>query len=142
MTVLILLAPGFEASTALYCAEQFREAGIETTLVGATAGLIRSRNGIAIRPDYSLDQVPAAARQEMVIVPGGRQSVVHLLSDPRSYRLLTMTWDSGGYVAALASAESTMVRAGLPPATACTHYMVQGQSDLPDFTRDLIDRLM
>lgn len=137
--ILILLAAGFEETAVAYCLDNMREAGLPISLVGLSAGILKSWHGLAVRPDYSLDQLTPEAANRGIIVPGGPQCVSALLTDPRIHQLLDATLQRGGFVAVLATAVPAFTQSAFLSATSDKHLLHQGEMDIREFTGYLID---
>src|SRR5690606_31885023 len=108
--VLILLATGFEVSSVVFCVSQIREAGLPISLVGLSAGILKGLHGLAIRPDYSLEQLPQGGGYAGVIIPGTPQCVAALLADPRVHHLVQKTLEEQGLFSAMATAVAHMLQ--------------------------------
>lgn len=141
--VAVLLAAGFEEADALICVQRLRESGIPVSLIGMTAGLVNSRYGIAIKPDISLTQALAVNQTfRIVLIPGGEQSTLRLLTDPRVHRVISQAATSGGLLAAMATAEKTLFQAGIHEMIAYDHFLHQGDTQLESFSQGLVDLLL
>ncbi len=137
--IMILLAPGFEETAVVYCLEHLREAGLPVSLVGLSAGILKGSHGLAVRPDYTLDQLLPENGPRGGIVPGGPACVSALLTDPRVHRLLDMTMQNSGFVAVLATAVSLFAQSFSPMITTTPNFMQQGEMEISEFTDYLID---
>jgi 4-methyl-5(b-hydroxyethyl)-thiazole monophosphate biosynthesis len=136
---LVLLAPGFEEGDVIYCLDRLRAAGVAVSLAAISLGLIKSAHGLSIRPDCTLDQLPADVSYRLVIVPGGRQSTAVLLTDPRIHRLLNAVRDNGGVLAAMASAAPTLAEAGVDRNVGFDKFIVQQDNDIAAFSDQLLN---
>jgi len=136
--VFILLAVEFDELETVYCLKRFREAGLPVTLVGLSAGLIKGSHGLVVRPDCSLDQIPANQIGRLVVVPGSKMCSTSLMSDPRVHRLLNANLEAGSYVAALAPAEAVLTQVGFPPLSLAAFFVRQESRDLGEFATELI----
>ncbi|HRQ40113.1 MAG TPA: DJ-1/PfpI family protein [Chloroflexota bacterium] len=137
--IVILLAPGFEETAVVYCMEHMREAGLPVSLVGLSAGILKGLHGLAVRPDYSLDQLSPETVHQGVIMPGGPACVSALLTDPRVHRLLDVTIQNSGFVAVLATAVPLFTQSVSQLTTAAPHFIRQGEMGITEFTDYLID---
>lgn len=137
--VFILLAPGFEEGSAIYCLDRLREAGILVSLVGLSAGLISGAHGVTVRPDRTLGQTSTLTPPYMVLVPDGKKSVTALLADPRVHRLLTATIENNGNIAAMPAAAAMLENGGIglkiPP-------LIPFTGSLDEFASQLINSIM
>ncbi|MEW5987976.1 MAG: DJ-1/PfpI family protein [Chloroflexota bacterium] len=136
--VFIPIAPGFEEGPVVYCLDQLREAGLAVSLVGISPGLISSLHGLTVRPDLSLEQLPAVRPRQLVIVPGGAQCASTLLADPRLYRFVEATLNSGGYVAAMQAAQPALTSVGLPAPAVAAGFVPQNGLDIAQFVTRLV----
>jgi protein deglycase len=139
--VLILVAHGFEEEFTVCCLSQMREAGLNVSLVGFSAGLIGSLHGLQMRPDLSLEKAMAEQPAAMVVVPGGTYAVSALLTDPRVHRMLKATWTAGGIIAAGRSAQSVLTKQGLLPAQITSSVRLQQALKSTEFVQQLINLL-
>ncbi len=140
--IMILLAPGFEEAASVYCLTSLREAGLSVSLVGLTSGLIKGFNGLAVRPDCTLDELPSAFVPHAIIVPGSEQCAALLLVDPRVHQLFSSTIANGGFVAALSAAECVLMRAGIPTPADSAHFIAQNGRKITEFSEALIDLML
>lgn len=131
--VFILLAPGFEEGTAIYCLAQLREAGVPVSLVGASAGLISGAHGVTVQPDATLRKVTAVSPPKLILIPDGKQAVTTLLSDPRVHQLFVATTENDGRIAAMPVAASM-----LEELITEISLIVQANDSLNKFTNQLI----
>ncbi len=122
-----------------------RAASLAVSVVGLTAGLITGKHGLALQPDYSLNEWQQQTRTEppptLLILPGGRRSATALSSDPRVHRLLTATQCEGGFVATLAAEPyplETLIKR-LPQHASSGHFFQRGQQSLQSFIQQLIE---
>lgn len=137
--IVILLAPGFEETAVVYCLEHMREAGLPVSLVGLSAGVLKGSHGLAVRPDYSLDQLSPETVHQGVLVPGGSACVSVLLTDPRVHQLLDVTLKNNGFVAVLATAVPLFTQSFPLTAATSSHLIQQGEMKINEFTDYLID---
>ncbi len=120
-TVLVLFAQGSEELEAVTIVNILRRAGINVTLAGLTAGVLRGARGITITPDMTLD---AALHDsfDMIVLPGGQPGTNHLKSDARVLELVKATAAQSKYVAAICAAPSVLAAAGLLEEKQATCY--------------------
>lgn len=140
-SVLILLAPGFEEIVIIYLLTAMREMGLQVSLVGLTAGLVNGLYGLAVRPDYSFEQLKTGMPYQLIIIPGGRQCTSSLVTDPRVHRLLDATLRNSGYVAATSTAEPILTQIGIPELAESSRFIVQRDMEIGDFTDGLLNLL-
>ena len=139
---LILIAPGFREESVVQCLSQMREAGLAVSLVGLSAGLIRSLHGVVMLPDCSLEQLSPLGSPQLVIVPGGKQSVSALLADPRVHKLLDDTLENGGFVAATTTAQIVLAEANYPKSGREAHFLTQEGLEMGEYVKQLIYRMI
>lgn len=137
--VIILLAPDFAEGATIYCLDRLREAGIAVSLVAVSAGLISGAHGVAVRPDYTLEQLTAVTPPSLVIIPDGKKSVTALLADPRVHRLLAATLDNDGLIAAMPIAASVLGSIGGKQRAAEFPIITQSDDNLDGFSDRLIN---
>ncbi|MEZ4645483.1 MAG: DJ-1/PfpI family protein [Chloroflexota bacterium] len=140
-TIVALLAPGFEEGSIIYCTDRLRDAGFRVSLVGLSAGIMNGIHGIAIQPDYSLEQLPAESIIALVVVPGGRLCASALFADPRVHRLLARVESQQGKVAVLSSGERPLTPAGLSFLSDSSQILFQGSENIHRFASYLVQML-
>ncbi len=139
--ILILITQGFEEEAVVRCLSQMRQASLPVSLVGLSAGLISSRHGLVMLPDYSLEQLSPVTVPKMVLIPGGRQCVLALLADPRVHKLLKEILEHGGYVASTSNAQSVLAEAGIPCSDQAANFFPQEGRKMDDYIKQLIYRM-
>lgn len=137
--VFVLLAPGFEEGPAIYCLDRMREKGLPVSLVSLSAGLVNGLHGVAVRPDYTLDQLLPGTPCRLVIVPGGRQCVASLIADPRVHQLFDATLENEGFLAAMDSAEPLLAQIGISTTIFPSRFVSQQNMGVDEFSTRLID---
>lgn len=137
--VLILLATGFEESSVVFCVSQIREAGLPISLVGLSAGILKGLHGLAIRPDYSLEQLPQGGGYAGLIIPGTPQCVAALLADPRVHQLVQKTLEEQGFLAAMTTAVAPLLQSNLICSKDDVRFIPQGDLPTEQFISQLID---
>lgn len=140
--ILILLAPGFEEGDAIYCLDRLRRAGLPVSLVSVSAGLIRSRHGLSVRPDRLIEGGNGESPPRLILIPGGRESTAVLLTDPRVHRLFAAARDGGGTIAAMATAAPVLSEAGVAAAMPPERFLTQGRDDVAAFSERLLNRCL
>lgn len=139
---LILIAAGFCEQSVVQCLSQMREAGLAVSLIGLSAGLIRSLHGVVILPDYSLEQLSPVGSPRLVIVPGSKQSVSALLADPRVHKLLHDTLEHGGFVAATTAAQIVLAEASIANSGTEANFLRQEGLEMGEYVKQLIYRMI
>ncbi len=135
--VVILIAQGFEEISVIQCLGQMREAGLMVVLVSATAGLISSAHGLAVRPDRAMDQVPPDPAARLIVVPGSRSCAEALMADPRVHQLIKSALWSGVCIAAMRPAQP-VVAALVAPIRSSGQFVAQDGLELPEFVKRLV----
>jgi putative intracellular protease/amidase len=138
---LILLAQDFREGTTVFCLERLRQAGISVSLVGLSARLIRGYHGMAVKPDFSIEQLPGAVNYRLVIIPEGKACVSALLADPRVHQLIETTLHNRGLVAVMPDAEVMLEQSGLVTSSTASSFIWQRGSQMEEFTAQLINTL-
>jgi putative intracellular protease/amidase len=98
---LLILADGFEETSALGFLSALRQAGLCVKSVALTSGLVNSIHGVWVMPDLTmadLDQLIATTSISAVILPEGSQSLAKLTADPRIHRLLRQVAAQRGHI--------------------------------------------
>jgi len=112
VTVLALLADGFEEAEAIVPADLLRRAGAEVTLAALADGIhVTGRNGVTVHADTTLAAV-AERTFDCLFLPGG-PGVAHLRADPRVRQLVRRQQAAGGWIAAICAAPLVLHDAGL-----------------------------
>lgn len=140
--ILILIASGFEELPLAHSLSHLRGAGLTVSLVSTASGLISGLYGLTIRPDLLIDRALALLPPKLVIVSGGHTCATSLMADPRVHQLITITLQSGGYVAAPASAQLAVRDAGVSVSTSQPRVVTQGRLDLDEFVRQLANLVL
>ncbi len=122
--IIILLAAGFEENATITMLHQMRQVGLPVSLVSLTGGLVTGEYGVAIQPDYTLEQLRVGTAYRMIIVPGGSLCTTSLAIDPRVHRLLASSLNNAGFVAILSKAESLLAQFGLSPKEMRCHNLI------------------
>lgn len=118
---LVLFADGSEELEAVTVINILRRGGINVTLAGLTAGVLRGSRGTQIVPDTTLDEA-LAHDYDMVVLPGGMPGTDHLRNDARVAQLLKRMHTAGKQVAAICAAPSVLAAAGLLDGKRATCY--------------------
>lgn len=118
---LVLFADGSEELEAVTVINILRRGGINVTLAGLTAGVLRGSRGTQIVPDTTLDEA-LAHDYDMVVLPGGMPGTDHLRNDARVAQLLKRMHAAGKQVAAICAAPSVLAAAGLLDGKRATCY--------------------
>jgi 4-methyl-5(b-hydroxyethyl)-thiazole monophosphate biosynthesis len=112
VTVLTLLAEGFEEIEAVVPIDLLRRAGAEVTTAAVVDGIhVTGRSGITAHADTTLTAV-AGRDFDCVLLPGG-PGVKHLRADPRVRELIQRQAAAGRWLAAICAAPAVLHDAGL-----------------------------
>ncbi len=139
--VLIFLAPGFEEITTIDLLVHLREIGLSVSLVSLAAGLVTSRHGLKVRPDYSLEQLSIKAPYQLIIVPGGQECTPTLVMDPRVRKLIEATLHNDGFVAATLTAEPLITQMNIPSLSGSSRFIPQRDMADKEFINVLVNLL-
>ncbi|MCP5097783.1 MAG: DJ-1/PfpI family protein [Chloroflexi bacterium] len=138
--IAVLLSPGFEEGTAVYCLDRFREAGYPVSLVGMTNNPIRGVHGIAIQPDCTIDDISSDVSFRLVILSGGQQYISSMLVDPRVYNLFKETIDAQGHIATTTNTKQFLDDVGgLPSLISQSPIISQGNMSPIEFVKALLE---
>lgn len=139
---LVLLVPGFEEGSIVYCLARLREAGLPVSLIGVSSRWIKGLHGITVRTDFLLEQLAPETLCQLVIVSGGPQSGSSLLADPRVRFLFESIKENKGFVVDLVSAEQSLVQTGIPSLSTQSQLIQRGDMSIDDFADHLIQLIL
>lgn len=139
--VIILVGKGFDESALIPLVGRFREAGVETEVIGVQLGLLRGKYGIEIKPDTYLGRLENATPR-LTIFTGCVNVKNQFLTDPRVYRLITQTLKIDGHVAFTHDAES--IASSLLKIVRARHdqFLLQATLDIKIFSKHLLAKLI
>jgi protein deglycase len=112
MKVLIPLAEGFEEIEFVTVVDILRRAEIEVITASLKSGPVQGRSKIKIMPDASLDDI-TLADFDAIVLPGGFPGFVNLGNDKRIIKAVQEMDEAGKCVAAICSAPSVLIKAGI-----------------------------
>jgi 4-methyl-5(b-hydroxyethyl)-thiazole monophosphate biosynthesis len=115
LTVLAILAEGFEKIEATAPIDLLRRAGAEVTVSALGEGIhVMGRSGLTLHADTTLAALEAAGAKDYdcVLLPGG-PGVKHLRADPRVRALVLRQQAAGRWLAAICAAPTVLHDAGL-----------------------------
>ncbi len=135
--VAILLMPGFEEGTAVFCADKLRNAGLPVSVIGTSNQPIKGTHGIMIQPDTSIGDIKPDQFYRIVVVSGGRQHISASMIDPRIYQLLRQTVEANGYIAPIARAKEFLEDVGFANSNA-PYIISDNDKELQEFVNELI----
>ncbi len=119
MTVVVLLAPGFEEIETVTIVDILRRAGITTLLAGISNPPIPGGHGIKVMSDASLDEI---GDYEALVLPGGNPGYLTLERDQRVLTLVQEAHDSDKYIGAICAAPHVLGEAGILKGATVTCY--------------------
>ena len=94
--VFVLWSDHFEELAATVFVTQLREAGLRVKLISLTRRRITGVHGLALLPDFTLEQVLALASRAIgVIIPCGLLGSKQLENDPRLAGFFRQAYESG-----------------------------------------------
>jgi 4-methyl-5(b-hydroxyethyl)-thiazole monophosphate biosynthesis len=129
--VLVPLAEGCEELEAVTVIDLLRRAGIDVTVAGLKAGVVKASRGVMLQPDLTLDE---ALQQDydMIVLPGGGPGSERLAADNRIRDILVSMADKNKFTAAICAAPKVLLSAGLLQGKKASCYPgVLQQADLP-----------
>ncbi len=109
--VAVLIEDLYNVHEALYPYYRMKEAGFETFFVGPKRKEYKSKEGVVINSDLSIDEVNFE-EFDAVIVPGG-YAPDRLRRDERILEFVRKMYDSGKIVAAICHAGWVLISAGI-----------------------------
>ena len=99
--ILVLITPGFDDTLLMACVGQLRATAAPVSLVGLSGQLVRSRHGIQVQPDLSLNDLEILRESVVLLLADSPQIAASQLTDPRVKQLMQRVFDSNGQVVAL-----------------------------------------
>lgn len=114
VTVLVLMAQGFEEMELVITADILHRAGFNVQLTTLAQNLdpVLGSRGISIVPDCTLDDA-SKNPCDLVVLPGGMEGTERLMDDARVLELLRNQHQSGKLLAAICAAPMVLAKAGL-----------------------------
>lgn len=135
--IAIFIGSGFAECEAVYCLSQMRTAGLPVSLVGLSSKLIHSLHGLAVQPDFSLNE-PSNHIFSFIIIPGYYESVANLLTSPNFYEQITRNMAQEGYIGIFANAKNALQQAKLLE-TQSKRILLQAEQPLDIFCKKLTE---
>jgi 4-methyl-5(b-hydroxyethyl)-thiazole monophosphate biosynthesis len=132
--VLLPLAPGFEEIEVIAVVDILRRAGIEVTIAGTSDGLIKGKNGVKVKPDELLADVPGFSF-DMIVLAGGEKGVEHLKKDSRVIDLLK-EYAEFKLIGAICASPTVLKAAGITKGRKLTCY----PSEIKEFPNEYVDK--
>ncbi|MBF0488809.1 MAG: DJ-1/PfpI family protein [Nitrospirae bacterium] len=112
VSVLVILADGFEELEAVAVIDILRRADIKVVAAGLKDGPITSVRGVRIIPDAPLHAV-RAEDFDMLVLPGGLPGTEALAKDERVKKIVVEMSRGGKYVTAICAAPYVLSEAGI-----------------------------
>ena len=137
-SVLVLLAPGFEESQVVHYTSTLRKNKIPVSVVGLSSRHVNGTYGLAIQPDYSLNQLPSNKNYRLILITGGYNYLASLMADPRVHKLLDNTLQHDGYIAADETAESIIPYTNAKAILNGDHFLTPKKMSRDEYTQKLI----
>lgn len=134
----IVLTPGFEEETAVYCATKLRDAGLPVSIIGMSGQSVKGLHGISVKPDITIDEINREQTYRLIIISGGRQYITSSMLDPRVYDLLQRTIQSNGFIVPIARTTQFLVDAGFPDENKASYIISNNGKSLKKFAEELI----
>jgi 4-methyl-5(b-hydroxyethyl)-thiazole monophosphate biosynthesis len=130
VTVLVILANGFEEIEAVAPIDLLRRAGAEVTVASLDEGIhVTGRSGLTLHADTTLAAVEKSSF-DCVLLPGG-PGVARLRGDPRVEGIIIRQNERSGWIAAICAAPTALKDAGVLKGRRFTaHFSVS--AELPD----------
>ncbi|NDY43149.1 type 1 glutamine amidotransferase [Dissulfurirhabdus thermomarina] len=111
MKALVLTAAGFEDTELLCPLYRLREAGLQVDVAAPEWGAVRGLHGYSVTANLTLDDVPPAGH-ELLVVPGGTAPAA-LRTLPRALDLVRAQAAAGRPLAAICHGPQLLAAAGL-----------------------------
>lgn len=112
--IYVLLADGFETLEALAPVDVFRRAAYPVYTVSTEGKAIQtSAQGVPVRCDQSLDDLPDPTEIALVYIPGGMGGAESLSRNEKVLELLRAVNQAGGLIAAICAGPMVLAAAGL-----------------------------
>jgi len=110
--VVMPLANGFEEIEAVALADTMRRGGIEVTIAGVDADILKGANGIRVVSDCSIGSIKSSDF-DMIVLPGGYGGTM-TLAENRTVQALIKEFDAKGKtVGAICAAPLALEKAGV-----------------------------
>lgn len=135
--VAIMVGAGFAENDVVFCLSQMRSAGLPVSLISPSNKLVHSQHGLAVCPDYSLNQLTNNTAFYLLIIPGNYECVTHLLTSPDFHYQIKQNLAQNGYIAILNHAEAALQQANLF-ITGSNQLLFQRDQSLDLFCQKLI----
>jgi 4-methyl-5(b-hydroxyethyl)-thiazole monophosphate biosynthesis len=122
MTVIFLLANGFEETELIAPVDILRRAGANVELISIEENLlVESSHGIKIEADNFANQVDLNAI-DAVVLPGGLRGTDRLSKSPKVEKIIRTAHDNGKFVGAICAAPMVLGKLGLLEGKSFTCY--------------------
>lgn len=137
--IFVLWADQFEEAPATIFVTELRQAGLRVKVVGLTPRPISGSHGLALTPDWTLDQALALAAQAVcLIIPQRAVGLQSLEHDPRLQKLVDLAAENQARLVMGPLSGLDMLELKLFPLPLVDKIMVYPEGeDLLAFARDL-----
>lgn len=106
----LFLADGFEEIEALATVDVLRRCGMCVSTVSITSSdYVTGANGVTVRADCLISDVPSEAEIDWLICPGGMPGASNLAASPKVCDMLTDHYKSGGRIAAICASPAVVL---------------------------------
>lgn len=109
----LFMAEGTEEVEAIAVYDLLKRGGVDVKTVGVPGKTLRLSHGLRVECDLALGELPAGARPEAVVLPGGMPGTKHLEAEPAVLRAVTEADGRGAVVAAICAAPSVLGHLGV-----------------------------
>ncbi len=142
--VFVLWGEKFEEDTAAIFVTELRKAGLRVKVVGLSPPHINGAHGLALVPDFTLDQAMSLAdRTTCLIVPYKSRGIKRLNNDPRVYRLFARALANQSRFVFGPTKNGDIAESGLLPESATDNVIIYPEREnVVEFARELAGLLL
>jgi len=138
----ILIGDGFDELEVIYFLHQFRQAGLPIKSVSLFDGLVFSRQGVALKADFSLADKPIDLEQDCwLILPSGGHNGDVLRQDARVKTMLR-TINAGSGMVVVTDGGSDLAEDVAQVVTERPSLLRSTSQNLEDFIQGLTDKMV
>jgi len=105
----VILAEGFEEVEAVTPIDYLRRAGIEVSVLGVGATVLRGARGISVTADKALGAWAVREAWDVVVVPGGGPGAKNIAASPEAVALLKAQAARDGLIAAICASPAVVL---------------------------------
>ncbi len=139
----ILIGDGFDELEVVYFLHKFREAGLPIKTVSLFDRLVTSRQGVGLKADYALADMPFDPELDcLIVLPAGGHNGEILRHDARVKSLLRSLNRAGQGRIAVTRGNSRLWEEIGEVVTERPRYRPEQDEDLPAFVESLRDRVV